>query len=436
MTEVATAFVDWPSAPLTKSLVERAIKSLPHPIEIEDALPKDFIANPPTKRLVQWATYDSIDHELTAQARDTVLSSSYTFRKALIRKHFLSRTIHSYVTKHPDSPLARAVPRTWEIELTFADELDEMWMDELFDLAELLEEPGDSKPHWYILKPGMADRGIGIRLFNSKDALQSIFEEFEENEDAEDEDEGDTAVVVSQLRHFVIQEYLANPLLLDPDQSAGKAVTNPRGYKFHLRVYCVASGALKVYLYTRILALFSSVPFALPKAGDSNPSLKPHLTNTSLQMDQGEACVRLLSELVGCQILSPGCDRKLTEEDVNDLINHIGKILSETFKAALENPVHFQPLPNAFELFGVDFVVTCENSKLQPYLLEMNSEPAIELTGPRLTWVLEDLFMGTARVAVKPHLDTVESPEGGHALERDGHFSKCLDVEVRGEGGW
>jgi len=112
--------------------------------------------------------------------------------------------------------------------------------------------------------------------------------------------------------------------------------------KFHLRVYCVASGVLKVYLYTRILALFSSVPFALPEAGDSNPSLTPHLTNTSLQTVRAEAGVRLLDELVGCQILSPGWDRKLTEEDVNNLINQIGEILSETFKAALENPVHFQ----------------------------------------------------------------------------------------------
>jgi len=107
-------------------------------------------------------------------------------------------------------------------------------------------------------------------------------------------------------------------------------------------VYCVASGALKVYHYTRILALFSSEPFALPDAGDSNPSLAPHLTNTSLQTDRGETGVRLLDELVGCQILSPGWNRKLTEGDVKDLVNQIGEVLSETFKAALENPVHFQ----------------------------------------------------------------------------------------------
>ena len=112
--------------------------------------------------------------------------------------------------------------------------------------------------------------------------------------------------------------------------------------KFHLRVYCVASGALKVYHYPRVLALFSSMPFSLPESGDPNPSLAPHLTNTSLQTGLGEAGVRLLEELVGCQILSPGWDRKLTEEDVNDLIDQIGQILSETFKAALGNPVHFQ----------------------------------------------------------------------------------------------
>ena len=69
-------------------------------------------------------------------------------------------------------------------------------------------------------------------------------------------------------------------------------------------------------------------------------------------------------------------------------------------------------------------MVTCDNSKLRSYLLEINSEPAIELTGPRLAWVLEDLFTSMAGIAVG-HLDKV-----------GGHLSECLDVEVRGERGW
>ena len=81
-------------------------------------------------------------------------------------------------------------------------------------------------------------------------------------------------------------------------------------------------------------------------------------------------------------------------------------------------------------------MVTCEDSKLQPYLLEVNSEPAIELTGRRLTWILEDLFTSVARVAVKPHLDQVEQVEGCETSESEQHLFKCLEVEVRGKRGW
>ena len=75
-----------------------------------------------------------------------------------------------------------------------------MWADDLWDLGIEL----DTTARWWILKPGMADRGNGIRLFNSKDALRRIFEDFQTESD--DEVEADsTAVITSQLRHFVLQ---------------------------------------------------------------------------------------------------------------------------------------------------------------------------------------------------------------------------------------
>lgn len=56
----------------------------------------------------------------------------------------------------------------------------------------------------------MSDRGIGIRLFNSKESLQYIFEEFDHEDsdhegDSDDLNHGVTSVATSQLRHFVIQ---------------------------------------------------------------------------------------------------------------------------------------------------------------------------------------------------------------------------------------
>lgn len=67
----------------------------------------------------------------------------------------------------------------------------------------------------------MADRGNGIRLFSTLDELVEIFEEFQDDSDSEEDEEEeeeqgqengnkfgqgkDTSVMMSQLRHFVIQ---------------------------------------------------------------------------------------------------------------------------------------------------------------------------------------------------------------------------------------
>jgi tubulin--tyrosine ligase len=106
---------------------------------------------------------------------------------------------------------------------------------------------------------------------------------------------------------------------------------------------------------------------------------------------------------------------------------------------------HFgiQPLPNAFELYGVDFLVThvevdaassSSSTKLQVKLLEINAEPAIELTGPRLTWILEDLFIAIGNVCVEPFFDRAQDREGGMAVWDIGQtrfgLRKCLEVAM------
>ena len=76
-----TAFINWPGAPLTDSLVRRSLSRLsPGPTVVSSL-------SPDTNRpLLQWSTYDAIDHELTPSEPKSILSSSYTIRKALIEK--------------------------------------------------------------------------------------------------------------------------------------------------------------------------------------------------------------------------------------------------------------------------------------------------------------------------------------------------------------
>jgi tubulin--tyrosine ligase len=69
----------------------------------------------------------------------THLTSSYVYRKALIRKHQLHTTFLEYLAKsrHRGRPtiLEEAAPRGWTVEIRFADELDEALVDELGELA-------------------------------------------------------------------------------------------------------------------------------------------------------------------------------------------------------------------------------------------------------------------------------------------------------------
>ena len=103
-------------------------------------------------------------------------------------------------------------------------------------------------------------------------------------------------------------------------------------------------GDIQVYLYDRILALFSSASYVTPSSdhGSFPLDLTPHLTNTSLQIQYGDDNVRLLDELVGFHILSGESNAILQSSDIDTIIIQMRDVLAETFKAALQNPVHFQ----------------------------------------------------------------------------------------------
>lgn len=145
---------------------------------------------------------------------------------------------------------------------------------------------------------------------------------------------------------------------MDPKETLNRDVHIPpeklQGRKFHLRAYCVAHGALKVYLFPRILALFSSKPYKPPSEEDEgSENLSAHLTNTALQESHGEENVRLLQELVGCRIVSKanlgdGAGEEtvsypiLTQEDVDQIVDQVSMTIGNVFKAALNSGVHFQ----------------------------------------------------------------------------------------------
>ncbi|KAI1801502.1 sure-like protein [Daldinia bambusicola] len=368
--------------------------------------------------VLQITPYEAIDWDYVDSHADTCMVNSYMLRKALIRKHYLSATVEQWVAKRPESILKTHVKRSEAFELDYAEFLDDALI-EAFDLRASLEKNAANEPghevEWWILKPSMSDRGQGIRLFSTMEDLQGIFDEWEENlPDSEDEDEdedeegdGDDVVsnpdadperrndiTTSHLRHFVAQPYIHPPLLLPGDNR-----------KFHIRTYVVCVGRLDVYVYRDMLALFAGKPYTAPTTNTSSSSssssaaadLEAHLTNTCLQRSVDDGTVRRFWDLA------------LARRQKTDIFARICGATGEAFEAAARAmQMHFRPLGNAFEVFGLDFLVDAAGT---PWLLEVNAFPDFRQTGDELRGLVRGLWEEVLRRAVVPFLG-VEDGEG------------------------
>ncbi|KFA77156.1 hypothetical protein S40288_08367 [Stachybotrys chartarum IBT 40288] len=377
----------------------------------------------PDSRVLQISAYESIDFEFAASHPRTCLINSYMIRKALIRKHYLSSTVDHWVAKHPASVLSKHTKRSEAFELDYAEFLDDALV-EAFDLRESMDRNGaladlpDSKPEekqWWILKPGMSDRGQGIRLFSTLEELQTIFDEWEADlpstDDEEDEteedgqaegaaaDESGDHITTAHLRHFVAQPYVHPPLLLEGDDR-----------KFHIRSYVLCTGSLQVYVYRHMLALFAGKPYTAP--WDAPHDIESFLTNTCLQDSPNSNSVRRFWDL------------PLGPETLSGVFEQICSVTGEVFEAAARSmPIHFQTLPNAFEVFGLDFLVDATG---HVWLLEVNAFPDFRQTGGDLRDIVAGFWRGVVRSGVAPFFQLDASADDGEA----GDMVSVRDVDL------
>ncbi|CAK7274186.1 hypothetical protein SEPCBS57363_006031 [Sporothrix epigloea] len=421
------------------------------PVSLQDLL-DGVAAEPDAPKVLQITPYEVIDFDYAASHAASTVVNSYIIRKALIRKHFLASTVEQWVAKRPESVLASHVQRTESFEVDYAEFLDDALV-EAFDLRTSLdanEEADDAASRqWWILKPSMSDRGQGIRLFSTMDELQAIFDGWEaaqeENGDegfGDDEDDHNDAVAAADLRHFVVQPYIHPPLLLP---ATG-------GRKFHIRVYVLCLGALRVYVHRDMLALFAATAYTPPWAieggnGDNSddgdkvrsPNLAAHLTNTCLQdeADKGDS-VRRFWDL---EETGHSMDGGTTFKDV--IFDQICRVTGEVFEAAaVAAPIHFQPLSHAFEVYGLDFLVSAgapatlassfspsvatSTAPVTAWLLEVNAFPDFRQTGTGLQDVVAQFWADTLRLVVRrqvfgdgANVDEKEEERGGLVLVKD-----------------
>lgn len=325
---------------------------------------------------LQWDEYETINWSRVLKGK--LIANAYCIRKGLIRKGQLANNINKYRSKYPESILAHCFPETQPFELEHPEYVEET----LCELPEIKYMP---EGQVWILKPNVLNQAHGLRIFKSVEEFSEIIQECPED-----------------IREWVVQRYITNPLLIN-------------NKKFHIRAYVVCVGDLEVYLWSDMLALFSAEDYDLDDLGN----VRAHITNTCAQhalakQDDFETNEEILVQ----KVIELDQQGHLNAHEITDKISGI---LNDTF-AAVHTEMDFMPLPNAFELFGFDFIVSDDKNV---WLLEANAEPDMAMTGDRLRPLIID-FLQSAKHLVTTKLFHQEEPPILQS-ENPGSFLLCYN---------
>jgi tubulin---tyrosine ligase len=241
----------------------------------------------------------------------------------------------------------------------------------------------------WILKPSVSNKGAEVQVVGDFADVR------------------DTLRAWPDAREWVLQAYVARPVLF-------------QGRKFHLRAYVLAVGDLRVYLWRRVLLLSSAVRYV---PGDLANQLA-HITNTARQAEgfgdrfDEDACVHLLEDLVADLVEERGCRPSEARACVDGIVAGMEAVTGELFRALQGERTVFAPMPNCFELYGLDYLVSLpeENGdeaesgsgtgggvasfSPQVHLLEVNPGPDFKQSGCRLRGVVRGLLEAALDVAV------------------------------------
>ena len=281
-------------------------------------------------------------------------------------------------------------PLTFHIKTGEYDPEFEKFQEKFKEFESAVDESGKKIANLWIVKPGEnSNRGNGISVVND---IPSVKQELRHKPPASPDP-----------HTFIIQKYLEKPYLV-----------NRR--KFDIRCYAMITslnGLIQGYYYQEGYIRTASKTFSLV----SNNKFV-HLTNDAVQKkseDYGKfEKANKMSYIDFQRYLDSHHPVKVNF--FNEILPEIKNIIQDTIKAVYLK-IDINKRAHCFEVFGYDFLL---DSSLKPWLLEVNTNPCLELSSPHLARIIPAMLDNSFRIAIDPIF-----PEPGN--------SKKVNTEVLSE---
>ena len=226
----------------------------------------------------------------------------------------------------------------------------------------------------WIVKPGEnTNRGSGIQFWKELHQIKDIVSKW-------------VYLPNGKNRTYIIQKYLDNPFLY-----------NKR--KFDIRWYLLittTNGNLQAYWCKEGYMRTASKEFST-----KNYSRYVHLTNDAVQKHWDDYS----KYENGNKLSYPNFQRYLTKAHPDLKCNFAKDVVPKLKMIALKGVQsvfkRIDPMKRqyTFELFGLDFIL---DENLRPYLLEMNTNPWLELSSTYLSYLIPLIIESLVQVAVDP----------------------------------
>ena len=247
-----------------------------------------------------------------------------------------------------------------------------------------IPETFNSGKNMWIIKPINLNRGRCIQVLKNTQEIIDYLEKIKNMKQIQTSENSNV-----KCEHIILQKYLEKPLLY-------------QGRKFDIRIWIllIANQENFVYIFKQGHLKATCSEFDI-----NSTSLYIHLTNYSVQKHNDDFSKKEIGNEIPYKSFQDELDKTNSGKNfIKDIYPQIVYIIRLAI-GATKAKINYHRNNYCFEIFGCDFII---DEKYKPYLLEINTNPGLEISSPLINELVPRMIDDALRLTI----DEKFSPNG------------------------